>query len=78
MSSTKIKRRKIKKGWYQVGDCHVVVTERLGNDKVDDWVVVKTEEEGRRIIHGGEPCEYLEVFNRLRDAVRWIQNKGWN
>jgi hypothetical protein len=66
-------KTKIRSGWYVSRGHHIVETERYGNDKALDWVVVTSEEEAYRIFHGNEIRTYVGVFNRLKDAVEWLK-----
>ena len=62
-----MKKQKIKRGFYRIGERYLVQTERYGKDKALDWVAVSSKAEAERLWHGGEIREIEWVGNRLRD-----------
>jgi len=70
--------KKIDRGWYWTGDCHLVFTNRYGNDKGGDWVATFSPSEALRISHGNAPSDSLMcgVFSNKRSYRRgllWTQ-----
>ena len=69
------KLRKERRGWYRLGDLHLVVTERLGDDKAIDWVAVRDRDQAHAIWHGGTPEGVVAAHNTLRDLARFCQSE---